>query len=637
MLLRDHIADSGYFSIGFSPNGWTDRELCESWFMKDFVNFAASQRVCDKPIVLNYDGHDSHETVEMQRIAFDNTIILFAFPSKTTHKTQPLDVSVFSAVQDAWSYRCDKRVAEGITMDRYNVIHEYLQVRHVVTPDLIKTAFRKTGIHPLNPNIFTADDFAPSKSFSTVAHVPTSFPHEIPSSPPAQSSDLDGSDTSDEEYLPTGSDFDSENDGYSDSDAECEVLHLEDGFDIIDFGSDMMEDIQTNPLPILHDPHFNSFDMLENPLDDNEFSLDTPMDDDYNFSPIGDSYMWDFDNWNFDSSPDTQLRTPPSLNSHSRSLSTYSTRSTSSSTSLFCTTPKYLSLMEDQQKSHQELVEEVRHLRNQVNGLVSTISMQAAELGASNAHCTIIKRELGEVRTQLENMRAKKNRGSNKIKGRILTLPDMKAAFDAQEVVRLEKEKADQEKEAQKASEALVRNAQITQDIVLKTFDKPLTSYKRKDELVTIAGALKILATGTNPELFSRIKDHLTANPQLEQIDRFAGLFNVGRRRGPVTTSHESAPSELTSTTLSGNINNGIETRVEAPPARPRPRPIARKSAPLLSEAGVLQFHSHSSSDFIHPLAYKSLSSMAGSSRVPNRVNTTIPGDAFKTTQPTSK
>ncbi|KIJ90310.1 hypothetical protein K443DRAFT_76447, partial [Laccaria amethystina LaAM-08-1] len=120
--------------------------------MKDFVNFAASQRICDKPIVLNYDGHDSHETVEMQRIAFDNGIILFAFPSKTTHKTQPLDVSVFSAVQDAWSYRCDKRVAEGITMDRYNVIHEYLQVRHVVTPELIKTAFRKTGIYPLNPD-----------------------------------------------------------------------------------------------------------------------------------------------------------------------------------------------------------------------------------------------------------------------------------------------------------------------------------------------------------------------------------------------------------------------------------------------------------------------------------------------------
>ncbi|KIK03091.1 hypothetical protein K443DRAFT_37175, partial [Laccaria amethystina LaAM-08-1] len=105
----------------------------------------------NKPIVLNYDGHDSHETVGMQRVAFDMGVILFAFPSKTTHKTQPLDVCVFSSVQDAWSLHCDRRVAEGITMDRYNVIHEYLRVRHGMTPELVRTAFRKTGIYPLNP------------------------------------------------------------------------------------------------------------------------------------------------------------------------------------------------------------------------------------------------------------------------------------------------------------------------------------------------------------------------------------------------------------------------------------------------------------------------------------------------------
>ena len=185
----------------------------------------------------------------------------------------------------------------------------------------------------------------------------------------------------------------------------------------------------------------------------------------------------------------------------------------------------------------------------------------------------------------------------------------MKAAFDAQEVVHLEKEKADQEKEAQKALDVLAQTAQITQDIVSKIFDKPLTSYKRKDELVTIAGALKILATGTNPERFSRIKDHLTVNPHLEKIDRFVGLFNVGCRCGPITTSQENTHLELTSTP--GNINNANETQVQA---HPRPRPLARKSAP---EAGALQFQSHSSSDFIHPLAYKSLSSMAGSSCAP--------------------
>lgn len=53
-------------------------------------------------------------------------------------------------------------------------------------------------------------------------------------------------------------------------------------------------------------------------------------------------------------------------------------------------------------------------------------------------------------------------------------------------------------------------------------------SYKCKDELVTITGALNILATGTNLELFSQIKDHFMVNPQLKQINHFAGLCNVG-------------------------------------------------------------------------------------------------------------
>ena len=61
-----------------------------------------------------------------------------------------------------------------------------------------------------------------------------------------------------------------------------------------------------------------------------------------------------------------------------------------------------------------------------------------------------------------------------------------------------------------------------------KQFNKPLVSYKCKNELVTITGALNILATGTNLELFSQIKDHFMVNPQLKQINHFAGLCNVG-------------------------------------------------------------------------------------------------------------
>ena len=57
---------------------------------------------------------------------------------------------------------------------------------------LIKKAFEKTGLHPINRHIFTEEDFAPSKASSTVAHVPSTFPADFPSSDPAEASHDDG-------------------------------------------------------------------------------------------------------------------------------------------------------------------------------------------------------------------------------------------------------------------------------------------------------------------------------------------------------------------------------------------------------------------------------------------------------------
>ncbi|KAG1854431.1 hypothetical protein DFJ58DRAFT_660321, partial [Suillus subalutaceus] len=49
-------------------SGWTDREIAEKRFSDLFVPLAEKHRVNpEKPIVLTYDGHDSHETDIMKR------------------------------------------------------------------------------------------------------------------------------------------------------------------------------------------------------------------------------------------------------------------------------------------------------------------------------------------------------------------------------------------------------------------------------------------------------------------------------------------------------------------------------------------------------------------------------------------
>ena len=105
-------------SMQMSENGWTTCELCERWFLTIFVPTALTRHVCpEKPIVLTLDGHDTHKTPTLKCIAHENNIVIYCFPSKTTHKLQPLNVIVFSAVEHAWSSHCEEQVALGGTID----------------------------------------------------------------------------------------------------------------------------------------------------------------------------------------------------------------------------------------------------------------------------------------------------------------------------------------------------------------------------------------------------------------------------------------------------------------------------------------------------------------------------------------
>lgn len=82
-------------SIRMSPNGWTDDFLCTKWFRKCFILQATMRKVSNMLILLLYDGHGSHNTIELIELVCEHNIILFCLPPHTTHKLQPLDVNVF--------------------------------------------------------------------------------------------------------------------------------------------------------------------------------------------------------------------------------------------------------------------------------------------------------------------------------------------------------------------------------------------------------------------------------------------------------------------------------------------------------------------------------------------------------------
>ena len=146
------------------------------------------------PIIIFFDGHGSHLTVHMIELARKCGVHLFCLPPHTTHKLQPLDVGIFGPLQRAWKKNCEEFSAvRGRGIMKSEFINEYMKVRdHTFTPELIATAWRKTGLYPFNPDVFTELDFSPSKMTSTVVHYPPSFPislapclsnQECPSSP----------------------------------------------------------------------------------------------------------------------------------------------------------------------------------------------------------------------------------------------------------------------------------------------------------------------------------------------------------------------------------------------------------------------------------------------------------------------
>ncbi|KIK83405.1 hypothetical protein PAXRUDRAFT_76110, partial [Paxillus rubicundulus Ve08.2h10] len=109
-------------------------------------------------------GHKSHETVTLCEAAEQHRIHLFCLPPHTTHCLQPLGVGCFGPLQRAWQQRCAimmEESSEGIS--RKNLIKEYMAARaESFKEETILKAWRKSGINPLNLDIFTEEDYAPS-------------------------------------------------------------------------------------------------------------------------------------------------------------------------------------------------------------------------------------------------------------------------------------------------------------------------------------------------------------------------------------------------------------------------------------------------------------------------------------------
>lgn len=144
----------------FHKTGWMQKEIFERWLEK-FIIFTNASK--DRPVLLILDGHSTHtKSIELIQMARDNGVILLCFPPHCTHKIQPLDVGFMKPLSTYY----DKEATNWLRNNGGNVI-TVKQVAEIFGLAYIKAtsmstainAFKKTGIWPLNPDVFTDVDF----------------------------------------------------------------------------------------------------------------------------------------------------------------------------------------------------------------------------------------------------------------------------------------------------------------------------------------------------------------------------------------------------------------------------------------------------------------------------------------------
>ena len=164
-----------------NPSGWMSA-ACFTEFMKYFIKHVKCSK--DYPVILIFDNHDSHISIETIDLAKDNGVTLLTIFPHCSHKLQPLDRSVYGPFKTFYN-----QAANGFMVThpgKLIVIYDVAELvgqadGQALTPKNIRSGFAACGIWPFNRDIFCEDEFL-SSYVSDRPHCSTSD-HEITDQP----------------------------------------------------------------------------------------------------------------------------------------------------------------------------------------------------------------------------------------------------------------------------------------------------------------------------------------------------------------------------------------------------------------------------------------------------------------------
>jgi hypothetical protein len=134
-----------------SKKGWTSDLIEFEWLRTHFEPFL-SKSINSRHLLI-IDGHSSYVTARFIAFCILSKIDLFLLPPHSSHKTQPLDLSIFAPLKTAINLEVD-RIFRHSTMrlPRVEWTSAYIKARaRCFNPSSIESGFRKAGIYPFDP------------------------------------------------------------------------------------------------------------------------------------------------------------------------------------------------------------------------------------------------------------------------------------------------------------------------------------------------------------------------------------------------------------------------------------------------------------------------------------------------------
>lgn len=152
--------------FGVSPTGWTSDAHGLDWLEGFQAETIDRAQIGEEWRLLILDGHSSHVNLAFLKKAIDYKILVVCYPPHSTHRLQPLDVSVFRPLASYYSTAIDDYARTSFGFSRvtkqtfWSLFWPAWQKG--VRKETILSGFKKTGIWPLDPAI-VLDQLLPIK------------------------------------------------------------------------------------------------------------------------------------------------------------------------------------------------------------------------------------------------------------------------------------------------------------------------------------------------------------------------------------------------------------------------------------------------------------------------------------------